>query len=311
MGQPQKAIEDLDEAVRLDPEFAQAYVNRAVAHIGLGHPRRAIQDFDQAIWLDPKYVRAYYNRGTTYSNLGQPERAIEDFNEAIRLNPNDANIYYTRAVAYGNLVQTRKAIEDYDQAIRLNPRLAEAYSNRGNSYVELGQPQRALEDLDKAIRVDPGNADAYVNRALTHTLLAMDPEAQAEIDRAVELGVDLSNLNRVVEQARRRRSHSPVRRPFEVKHRGARIPWVRQDRSSLPNFFHPTIAQVYLPRATKTRALSRSSWVLTLKKLRYSGSKRAMSFWVTYLTCTWSKNPATFRSPALSPLSMEGRQALE
>jgi len=58
--------------------------------------KQAIDNFDEAIRLDPQFADAYHNRGTTYRNLGQFERAIEDYNHAIRLNPKDAVFYFNR-----------------------------------------------------------------------------------------------------------------------------------------------------------------------------------------------------------------------
>ena len=52
----------------------------------LGQHQRAIQDYDQAIRLNPRYAEAYNNRGIAYKNLGQHQRAIQDYDEAIRIN---------------------------------------------------------------------------------------------------------------------------------------------------------------------------------------------------------------------------------
>ena len=53
----------------------------------MGQYQRAIQDLDEAIRLDPQYAHAYFIRGTAYDRLGQTEQANQDFDEAIRLDP--------------------------------------------------------------------------------------------------------------------------------------------------------------------------------------------------------------------------------
>ena len=60
------------------------YVNRALAFYDLGQHQRAIQDYDHAIKLNPNYSCAYYNRGMAYMDLRQLERAIQDCEQAIK-----------------------------------------------------------------------------------------------------------------------------------------------------------------------------------------------------------------------------------
>jgi tetratricopeptide (TPR) repeat protein len=63
-------------------------------------PKKAIEYLNNAIKLQPDLATAYYNRGIAYSNLGRLQRAIEDYNEAIHLKPNDAEAYTNRGGAY-------------------------------------------------------------------------------------------------------------------------------------------------------------------------------------------------------------------
>ena len=60
------AIDDYDEAIRLDPQFASAYYNRGLAYYRLGpfHAERYIQDYNEAVRLDPKYAGSYYEEGS-------------------------------------------------------------------------------------------------------------------------------------------------------------------------------------------------------------------------------------------------------
>ncbi len=46
---------------------------------------RGIQDFNQAIKLNPDDADAFYNRGLAYAHKRQCDRAIEDFNRASKL----------------------------------------------------------------------------------------------------------------------------------------------------------------------------------------------------------------------------------
>jgi Tetratricopeptide repeat len=59
----------------------------------MGDPDRAIADYSAAIRIDPNYVAAFVDRRIAYRAKGDLDRAIADDNQAIRLNPNDAFAY--------------------------------------------------------------------------------------------------------------------------------------------------------------------------------------------------------------------------
>jgi tetratricopeptide (TPR) repeat protein len=64
-----EAIADCSQAISLHP-LPEAYLNRGMAHYHLFHFRTAIADFTQAIAVDPDCAEAYLNRGISRSELG-------------------------------------------------------------------------------------------------------------------------------------------------------------------------------------------------------------------------------------------------
>jgi len=114
------------------------------------NPQRAIEYLNEAIRLKPDYAAAYRNRGVAYSNLKQYQSAIKDLDEAIRLKPDYAVAYNDRGVAYVFLKQYQSAIKDYDEAIRLKPNDVVMYVNRGRAYLRQGKNNLACNDLQKA-----------------------------------------------------------------------------------------------------------------------------------------------------------------
>jgi tetratricopeptide (TPR) repeat protein len=190
LGQYQQAIEDYNEAIRLKPGNTFAYIGRGNAYDKLGQHQRAIEDHNEAIRLEPDYGAAYIIRGNAYANLGQDQRAIEDYNEAIRLKPDDASAYYNRGCAYTALGQDQRAIEDYNKAIRLKPDYADAYIIRGIAYNALGQYQRAIEDYNDAIRLKPYDASAYGFRGRAYADLVQYQRAIEDYNEAIRLKPD-------------------------------------------------------------------------------------------------------------------------
>jgi len=86
-GEYDRAIRDLDNAVRLAPNFAEAFNYRGVANVSQGQYEHAIQDFDQAVRLDPNYAIAIYNRGLALQAMGRADAAAQDFARAKQVGP--------------------------------------------------------------------------------------------------------------------------------------------------------------------------------------------------------------------------------
>ena len=86
-GQFDRAIQDLDQAIRLDPGFPDAFNCRGVVWVGQGQLERAIADFDRAIHLDANYAIAIYNRGLAAQNLGRTDEAAHYFEQAKQVGP--------------------------------------------------------------------------------------------------------------------------------------------------------------------------------------------------------------------------------
>jgi tetratricopeptide (TPR) repeat protein len=71
-GQPERAIEDYDQALRLAPHGSGIFVNRGIAYAALGQFDRAIQDYDEALRLKPDFAEAYYFRGEAWRDKADP-----------------------------------------------------------------------------------------------------------------------------------------------------------------------------------------------------------------------------------------------
>jgi tetratricopeptide (TPR) repeat protein len=80
-----KAIEYLNEAIKLKPDFADAHYNRGSAYRYLGQYQRAIKDYNNALRLKPDYVEAYNNRGVTYLLQGNNNLGCHDAQKACAL----------------------------------------------------------------------------------------------------------------------------------------------------------------------------------------------------------------------------------
>ena len=163
-----EAIYCSSEAIRLKPDFALAYVNRAAARVDKKDIEGGIQDCNEAIRLDPNIYNPYYIRGLAHSTKGDINKAIDDYTEAIRRNPNDSSSYVNRSQVYFTKKSWDNVIRDCNEAIRITPDYALAYYNRGGAREMKGDVEGAIKDLNVAIRLDPNYTDAYINLSKLH-----------------------------------------------------------------------------------------------------------------------------------------------
>ena len=115
----------------------------------LGEQQQALKAYDQAIALNPQYAQAYNNRGVLRSEQGDPAGARTDCDQAIALNPQFAQAYNNRGVLRREQGEIAGARADYDQAIALNPQFALAYYNRGVLHYNQGNKADARTDFLK------------------------------------------------------------------------------------------------------------------------------------------------------------------
>jgi tetratricopeptide (TPR) repeat protein len=141
-----------------------AYLNRGMAFEKRGQMDKAIEDYDKAIALDPLYYEAYNNRGVLYGQAGSFDKAIEYFDKSIGINPGDEDAYVDRGIAYALSGRYDRALDDFNKAILLNQDSAEAYFNRGNLYRRMGNKERSAADFRNAC--DLGKEEACARSAL-------------------------------------------------------------------------------------------------------------------------------------------------
>jgi tetratricopeptide (TPR) repeat protein len=161
------AIADYNEAIRLNPQMAIAFYNRGIVRKDKGDHDGAIADYNEAIRVNPQYTDAFINRGSVRKDKGDHDGAIADYSEAIRLNPQMAIAFFNRGVVRAARDQRDGAIADYSEAIRLNPQMAIAFNNRGIVRRDKGDHDGAIADYSEAIRLNPQYAKAFYNRALS------------------------------------------------------------------------------------------------------------------------------------------------
>jgi tetratricopeptide (TPR) repeat protein len=83
---PRRCLQIVNEWIAENPANAHAYFNRYFVWMKIGEPRRALGDLNKVIELDPEPV-SLRTRGEVYRQLGEYETALEDFERGQSINP--------------------------------------------------------------------------------------------------------------------------------------------------------------------------------------------------------------------------------
>ena len=132
-----------------------------------GNYQVALQELRQALTIDPNYAAAYGVIGLVYMDLGDRARAEDSFQRGLRLSPADADL----ANNYGwFLCQTgryKESIEMVQRALRnpLYPTPAKPLHNAGICSLRMGDEKAAEDYFLRSFQIDPRNAVAMYNLA--------------------------------------------------------------------------------------------------------------------------------------------------
>lgn len=147
------ALEDIDQAIRLLPRHAGLYVNRAFLRYNLGSYTGAMEDFDYALTLDPLNQAALFNRAMLAMEVGANDRALADLNRFLQLSPRDPRALYNRAIVYREKEDYENALADIETLMEIVPELPSLYYLRGSIRQEKGQLAMAEADYRRGRRM--------------------------------------------------------------------------------------------------------------------------------------------------------------
>jgi tetratricopeptide (TPR) repeat protein len=158
------ALEDLNKAIRLKPDFSEAFRVRGMLYRRYKEDKpQALKDFNEAIRLakgNHEASDAYATRAISYALWGDKDKALQDYTKAISFNGNDVVfLYLERGKIFSEKEDYASAIADFTQAIRLKPDVADSFFERGRAYWFQDNNRDALKDLNKAIELNAADAN--------------------------------------------------------------------------------------------------------------------------------------------------------
>jgi TolB-like protein/Tfp pilus assembly protein PilF len=177
-----KARQQFEEAIALDPDYAEAYTGLADSVLLLLNNHQALPpeeafpiasaSLEKALALNPELADAHASLGLLKSKMWEDNRtgpglddAAASFVSALELNPNNASAYMWFASVRGTQRRFEEAIDLYHESLRLDPLGRIPYANLPGMYALRGQNDEALDLYVKAVEIHPEWPTAYQNLA--------------------------------------------------------------------------------------------------------------------------------------------------
>ena len=163
-GQPPEDLRTSVDQTELQRR-AQIRLQLAVGYYGQGQMTTALDEVKQALQIDPGFADAHSVRGLIYMDMGETQLAEDSFQRAIKLapgNPDFANNYGWFLCENG---RERESIRYFEAALKSRSYTspAKALNNAGVCSIRLNDAVAAERYFNEAFRADPGNADASLN----------------------------------------------------------------------------------------------------------------------------------------------------
>ncbi|HYM76230.1 MAG TPA: tetratricopeptide repeat protein [Candidatus Dormibacteraeota bacterium] len=227
-GQYEKAAEQFQQAVQLEPANDRAYASLADAYQHLNQPDKAEQTYKRAIDARPQYWRGYNRLGSFYISQAEYDKAAAMYRRATELDPDSylawnnlgsallyggkdddathafeksiairssSDAYNNLAVAQFRLHRFKNSVANFKEALKFDDNNYQTWGNLGDASYYGGDTASAMESYRKAIalaepqlKVNPRDAGVLGDLASYYSMLGDRKQALSYLDRSLQSG---------------------------------------------------------------------------------------------------------------------------
>jgi tetratricopeptide (TPR) repeat protein len=198
---PEDALECCKNALKLNPQNAEAWILKAEILWYLDKIDEAIQCCDKAVELDPRNGDAWSWKGAIFSNNLKNyddanqyyEKAFNCYDAKIGENQFNSEAWRGKGQTFVRVGKNVEAIECYRRAVELDPQYLDAWERMGATFNYLGTQdlnklEEAISCWDNIIRLNDGIVSIWSSKGVALEALGRITEAEAAFAKAKELG---------------------------------------------------------------------------------------------------------------------------
>jgi len=185
-----QAMEALIMAIKLNPQDALAFYHLGLIKKMQGQDAEAIDAYGMAVAIKPDYAEAHVNLAKIAIDRGKLELGERACRKAIESDPKLAQAYVNLGMVLREQKKIDEALVYAKQSVELDPRNGAAQSNLGNVYMDLERYKEALSCFRRAMEFQPSFATSYFNYGNALRLLHVLDKAHESYEKAVSLEPD-------------------------------------------------------------------------------------------------------------------------
>jgi protein O-mannosyl-transferase len=200
-GRTDEALRQFQQAVAIQPDYAQAYSNLGKAQLKNGRVDEAISEMQMAVELEPANAVYLGNLGQALLQKGRLDDAVADFQASLAIEPDNYDVHNNLGVVLFHEGRFNEAIPHILKALQLQPDSVSARDNlAGIAWALAASPDASVRNGPKAVELAleadrlSGGSDPVISCVLAGAF-AEDrrfPDAVAEAQRAIQLATEQS-----------------------------------------------------------------------------------------------------------------------
>ncbi|MCI0417612.1 MAG: tetratricopeptide repeat protein, partial [Acidobacteria bacterium] len=185
-----RAVTEFEEAVRLEPNRADAHYNLGVALRQWGDLSGAEVSLRRACELQPRFPEAHFALGLVLGDrIGSERLGLAEFEKALAQRPDYPESHFNIGMIYWKEDALDQAVESFRKAVAARPDSPQFRTRLGQAFIKKQQLAEAIQELSKAVELDPTSRDAFYQLAVAQARSG-DAKASANTMAVVERLLD-------------------------------------------------------------------------------------------------------------------------
>jgi eukaryotic-like serine/threonine-protein kinase len=176
-GQYNLALQEIEQALTLEPLNPDALLGEAAVFAGMGREDQAETTYKKAAALRPQHWDGYYELGAFYYRQRRFADAAAQFEQALEITPDNALVHATLGGMMQLLGKNAEAEEHLKRSLELHRSYA-AYTNLGALYYREKRWEESVAMTQKALDINPNDWRAWLNLGLANEWLNRNAEAE-------------------------------------------------------------------------------------------------------------------------------------